>query len=175
MKKRLAFWIPVALLCAAIFALSQDRFSGQHSDAILALILTLFHARTPQHIAELAIPFRKLAHILVYGLLSLLTYRGLSARHAPGFHAHLAVRSVVFSLLYSCSDEIHQIFVPGRGPAVHDVLLDGLAATVAMVLLQSWYHLRGRQRAPTPSLGSRTHVRMAWASPPWSWRTMPAW
>lgn len=142
MRKSLAVWIPVLLVCAAIFLLSQDSLSDIHSNRILVAILGLFHAATAQRLAELAYPFRKFAHVVVYSILSLMTYRALRGAKHPGFYAPLAVRSVVFCLLYASSDEIHQIFVPGRGPALHDVLLDGLAAATAMLLLQAWYQFR---------------------------------
>jgi len=142
MKKSLAVWIPVLVMCGIIFLFSQDSLSDYHSNRILISILAFFHEATAQHLAELAYPFRKMAHVIVYGLLSLITYRALRGNREPGFYAPLAMRSVVFCLLYASSDEIHQIFIPGRGPAVHDVLLDGLAATMAVIVLQGWYQIR---------------------------------
>lgn len=147
MKKYLAVWIPVAFMCVVIFLFSRDRMSEAHSQYLLSTLLSLFHADTPRNLAECAYPFRKLAHIIVYGLLALITYRALRGGRPAGFYPAFAFRSVVFCLLYAASDEFHQIFVPGRGPAVHDALLDGLAATFIMVLLQGWYQLRTETRA----------------------------
>lgn len=142
MKKYLVVWSPVVAMCLIIFLFSRDRMSDAHSNHLLFVLLSAFHAATARHLAEFAYPFRKLAHIVVYSALSLITYRALRGSRPAGYYPELALRSVVFCLLYASSDEIHQIFVPGRGPAVHDVLLDGLAATVVMVLLQSWYPYR---------------------------------
>jgi len=147
MKKHLAVWIPVAIMCVVIYLFSRDRMSEVHSDHILAMVLALFHADTARKVAEWAYPFRKLAHIIVYSTLSLITYRAVRGRRAPGFYPDVALRTVVFCLLYAGSDEFHQIFVPGRGPALHDALLDGLAATAMMLLVQGWYQFR----PPTPS------------------------
>jgi VanZ family protein len=141
MKKYLV-WSPVAAMCLVIFLFSRDRMSDAHSNHLLFMLLSAFHAATARHLAEFAYPFRKLAHIVVYSTLSLITYRALRGSRPAGYYPEGALRSVVFCLLYAGSDEIHQIFVPGRGPAVHDVLLDGLAATVTMVLLQGWYQFR---------------------------------
>lgn len=142
MKKHLLVWIPVAAMCVVIYLFSRDRMSDAHSNHLLFLLLSLFHAATAQRLAEWAYPFRKLAHIVVYSLLSLVTYRALRGSRPAGYYPVLALRSAVFCVLYASSDEFHQIFVPGRGPAVHDVLLDGLAASVMMVLLQGWYQAR---------------------------------
>lgn len=152
MKKYLAVWIPVGIMCVVIFLFSRDRMSDAHSNYLLALLLRLFHLDTPRNLAELAYPFRKLAHIVVYSLLSLITYRALRGSRRTGFDAGTAIRSVVFCLLYAASDEFHQTFVPGRGPAVHDALLDGLAATFTMVLLQGWY----QHRATAPMMVDET-------------------
>ena len=152
MKKYLAVWIPVAFMCAVIFLFSRDRMSDAHSKHLLALVLALFHADTARNLAEWAYPFRKLAHVIVYSLLSLITYRALRGSRPAGFYPAVAFRSVVFCLLYAASDEFHQIFVPGRGPAVRDALLDGLAAIFIMVLLQGWYQLRTIPRAASDEI-----------------------
>jgi VanZ family protein len=39
--------------------------------------------------------------------------------------------------MYSISDEIHQIYVPGRGFEMHDILLDNIGALMGIVLLGS--------------------------------------
>ena len=46
-------------------------------------------------------------------------------------------------LLYAASDEIHQAFVPGRGPSVFDVLLDFCGAVTGTVFLLGIYKLIG--------------------------------
>ena len=47
------------------------------------------------------------------------------------------------AILYACSDEFHQSFVPGRTPSPIDVAIDSLGAFIGLVpaWLQSW---RGR-------------------------------
>lgn len=37
--------------------------------------------------------------------------------------------SILFSFLYACTDELHQIFVPGRSAQFRDVLIDTLGAS----------------------------------------------
>ena len=50
---------------------------------------------------------------------------------------------------YASLDEFHQSFVPGRTPAVTDVLLDttgGAAAQAIAGLVLLWGHVRERQK-----------------------------
>ena len=37
--------------------------------------------------------------------------------------------SILFSFLYACTDELHQIFVPGRSAQFRDILIDTLGAS----------------------------------------------
>ena len=38
--------------------------------------------------------------------------------------------AVVTAVLYGITDEIHQSFTPGRGPAVRDVIIDTIRASI---------------------------------------------
>ncbi len=40
--------------------------------------------------------------------------------------------SLMICILYAISDEVHQSFVPGRGPGVMDVLIDSAGAMVGI-------------------------------------------
>lgn len=42
--------------------------------------------------------------------------------------------SILFSFLYACTDEIHQIFVPGRSAQFRDVLIDTLGASFGTLI-----------------------------------------
>ncbi len=42
--------------------------------------------------------------------------------------------SLAFVFLYACSDEFHQSFVPGRGPAFRDVLIDTSGGAFAYIV-----------------------------------------
>ena len=40
--------------------------------------------------------------------------------------------ALIVCVLYAISDEVHQMFVPGRGPGIKDVLIDSAGATVGI-------------------------------------------
>ena len=42
--------------------------------------------------------------------------------------------SLIFSFLYACTDELHQIFVPGRSAQFRDVLIDTLGASFGTLI-----------------------------------------
>lgn len=58
---------------------------------------------------------KKLGHALGYGLLAHSYLHGLGGKR-PWL-------AWIMAVTYAASDEIHQAFVPGRGPSVWDVLL----------------------------------------------------
>jgi VanZ family protein len=70
---------------------------------------------------------RKLAHATEYAILGVLLVR---ATGRPGLAFGLGV-------LYSVSDEIHQVFVPGRHGAPLDVAIDAVGVAVGIALWQS--------------------------------------
>ena len=83
---------------------------------------------------------RKLAHFLEYAVLGglyaaaiRLSLNGRSGRDAAALRTGLPL---LLGLAYAAGDEWHQAFVPGRGPAVRDVLIDfaGVLAGTLLVL-----------------------------------------
>lgn len=64
---------------------------------------------------------RKGAHFTEYFILCMLTYNAIKDDFKID---KTLILSVMVVFLYACSDEFHQSFVPGRGPAFRDVLID---------------------------------------------------
>ena len=85
---------------------------------------------------------KKGGHFLGYALLGASYLRGLAWRRRPA--GREMAFAILLALLYATSDEIHQIFTPGRTPAVTDVLLDTVGASVGAA---AWT----RRRPPRPS------------------------
>lgn len=57
------------------------------------------------------------------------------AKKAPlGPLKYALAMSILLSLLYACTDEIHQIFVPGRSAQFRDVLIDTLGASFGTLI-----------------------------------------
>ena len=75
-------------------------------------------------------PVRKLAHATEYAILALLWFGALGSK----------LQAVVIAFLYACTDEFHQLFVPGRAGLFTDVLIDTSGAAVAMLVV--WFVCR---------------------------------
>ena len=45
------------------------------------------------------------------------------------------ISSFVIGVIYATSDEIHQSFIPGRGPAVTDVILDSIGILFGILIV----------------------------------------
>jgi len=70
---------------------------------------------------------KKGSHVFVYGFLS------LSYWYALGWERKRRWVAWTLSILYSCTDEFHQSFVPGRHPWIWDILIfDNLGALVSL-------------------------------------------
>lgn len=73
---------------------------------------------------------RKAAHISAYFVLGILIYSLLKEYR---LHIkHLIIASIALAMLYACTDELHQMFVPGRSGEVRDVLIDTGGAAVGV-------------------------------------------
>lgn len=127
----------VLMWMAVIFLLSaQDgTSSGDLSHAFTDWLLSFLRAMLPNSIFESIdwhFLMRKSAHFLAYFILSLLIF---NATQLSSFSKKNAILfTLIISILYAISDEIHQMFVPGRGPAVKDVLIDSSGAILGIVI-----------------------------------------
>ena len=135
-------WIPVAVCMAVIFAFSAQpaQDSAQTSSGLLDLLrplLAWWTDRLPPEQQEAFFTFfhmviRKTAHFTIYFVMALFSWRAWGNYR---FSTPLrALFSVGLCSLYAVSDEIHQSFVPGRGPGAGDVVLDTVGALCAVAL-----------------------------------------
>jgi VanZ family protein len=131
-------WIAVVLWMGLIFLMSAQSNSGEQSGMITQL---LFHAigvtPTPEVAADVHHLLRKAAHFTEYGI-----FATLMAWAQPGLPLERAALTWVAATLYAGTDEWHQTFVPNRGPAVTDVLIDSAGALTGLTI---WLLARRRR------------------------------
>ncbi len=127
-----------------IFCLSAQtaEISSQTSGGVIAFILKLVYPgfkelsalQAGEMTAEFQFIIRKCAHFSLYAglgvlsFLSLVTYRRLSLPMLSAF-------SLSICLLYSITDEIHQLFVPGRSGEIRDVCIDFCGSLIAVLIM----------------------------------------
>jgi len=73
---------------------------------------------------------RKNAHFIAYLVLGVLALNALRRNEVYGYR-NLAL-AIGICILYAISDEVHQLFVPGRAGQVRDVILDSAGAAVGI-------------------------------------------
>ena len=162
MKSRTALIISIAavvFMCAVIFTFSampaddSNRLSTGLIWHIVGFIVPGYDqmsaAEQLQWQEALQFPVRKAAHFSEYALLGMLmlnmTLRLDCLRDRP-----ISVRAGVawaLCVAYCLTDEIHQIFVPGRTFKLLDIVIDssGALAGIALVLLIMWIVKRVRR------------------------------
>ena len=75
------------------------------------------------------------AHFTEYAVLAVLLWMAL--RNTTSVARLATPIAFVLAVLYAISDEWHQAFVPGRHPAVEDVLVDAVGALTALLLART--------------------------------------
>lgn len=76
---------------------------------------------------------RKNAHFFVYLVLGALTVNAFYCSGVRGFMGIFA--ALIVCVLYAASDEIHQLFVPGRSGQFTDVLIDSAGAAIGSLII----------------------------------------
>ncbi|HET8945709.1 MAG TPA: VanZ family protein [Candidatus Polarisedimenticolia bacterium] len=123
--------------------------------AILYLVVIYYVSAQPQ--VGWATPYPdKLLHVSEYLVLAVLLARALNngiRRPVP-----MARLLLTWGLCagYAVTDEIHQVFVPGRSPDVRDALADACGAALGLLMLQAaqraWLRRRPASEAPAARL-----------------------
>lgn len=80
---------------------------------------------------------RKLAHFTIYLILGSSYFLGFKALDKKS-----ALISIILTFLYACTDEFHQSFVPGRGPALKDVFIDTLGGSLGVISLFLFFNFK---------------------------------
>ena len=132
MNRRLAIkYISVAIWMLVIFLMSSEvaGTSSARSDEIVRTIQSI-GVNAPTDLLTFLV--RKAAHISAYFILGVLLFNLLK-------EYGLAVKKIIFisigiAMLYACTDEVHQVFVPGRSGEVRDVLIDAAGAAIGVVV-----------------------------------------
>lgn len=75
---------------------------------------------------------RKNAHFFVYLVLGVFVINALRRSGVRGYRC--VVYALLICILYAASDELHQVFVPGRGAQVKDVIIDSAGACVGILV-----------------------------------------
>lgn len=74
---------------------------------------------------------KKTAHLVEYAILYFLAFRAFSKKNAYQ-------KAFLLGIIYAFSDEIHQLFTPGRTAKVRDILVFDLSGLIIGYLFLKW-------------------------------------
>lgn len=117
LRRHLALWLPVVAWMGTIFFLSAQPDLPHPSSGWLDWLIS------------------STAHVLMFGVLAMLWARALG----PGRRSW--PMALALTLLYALSDELHQLYVPGRHADPWDLASDALGAVSG---LAAWVWLQRR-------------------------------
>ena len=85
---------------------------------------------------------RKSAHVILFCLLSILCFIVIYEIKKSAKTSTLISFSITF--IYACIDEIHQLFIPGRGSQIRDVLIDSIGALIGLIVINLIFMLKNK-------------------------------
>ncbi len=134
---RILSWTAVILWMIIIYNFSSQEAvnSNQLSTRITETIIQTVENISPNSefkTENLNSFIRKNAHLVIYFVLGMLVINAFKRNGLLGYKS--IILAVLISVLYAVSDEVHQIFVPGRGAQVSDVIIDSIGVILGSLL-----------------------------------------
>lgn len=122
-------WMVLILKLSSEVAVQSDQLSTGITQVIVKTVKkvapnTNFDIKSYNH------HVRKNAHFFAYLILGVLVMNALSRSGIDGYKR--IILALLNCILYAISDEVHQMFVPGRGPQVRDVFSDSAGVAVGI-------------------------------------------
>lgn len=155
MNKRLKIYritVFILLLCwmVLIFVLSGENAddSSETSGKAVAKLIRLFIPNFAELSESVKLEIknmyqfivRKVAHFTIYAILGILSVLNTVTSEKISLVKRFLI-SALFCLVYAISDEIHQLFVPGRSCEIRDVLIDFTGALIGILFTMFLVHL----------------------------------
>lgn len=139
MKKIISF-IVLILWMIVIFSFSSadaNKSTGTSDKVITTMIEIkdkITNNETPNNEKEIIVKnssfyIRKIAHITEYLILGFLMFNLLKQYSVTKIYYAIGL-----SILYSCTDEFHQLFISGRSGSIRDVLIDSIGILIGTYL-----------------------------------------
>jgi VanZ family protein len=155
------WWVAaVGLWAVLIFILSTKGFSIVWSLRLLDGTLRFFGlALPPPTLFQMERIVRKLAHVMEYAVLTPVLYHALRPSTENGWHSRSGLLTILGGALYAASDELHQLFVPGRHASVRDWYIDMAGVILGISAAYLWARLsrqnNKRSAASTESIEAK--------------------
>ncbi len=99
---------------------------------------TLSNTEKEVFIEKFSLVVRKTAHLVEFLILAILIYLFLIELYPKDKYLFILV--VLLTVFYALTDEIHQLFVPGRYGSIIDVLIDSMGALFGTLMCFNYRH-----------------------------------
>lgn len=99
--------------------------SSNQSNFIVDIITSIINIKDT---GLLSLIIRKLAHFTEYFILGILVINFITR------YDKKIIIAILLCIIYATSDEIHQIFVPGRSCQITDIMIDSLGSIMGIYL-----------------------------------------
>ncbi|SFG39836.1 VanZ family protein [Oribacterium sp. WCC10] len=131
-------WMMVIFMMSSQPADESTETSLRVGEAIAYICVPGFRELSPdeqRHIAEMIDhPVRKTAHATEYAILGMFILTTLEGfMNCPW--KKKALSALALASMYAATDEIHQLFVPGRSGQISDVMIDAAGAFAGLLIL----------------------------------------
>lgn len=124
------------------FSAQPGNESSSMSEGVIRFLEKLFHIAILNQGYEIVdfaqFLVRKAAHSFVYFVLAILFYHMFQATK---YEKKKILLALLCSFLYACSDEFHQVFIPGRAGMLQDVMIDTCGACAGLLCTSAIYWL----------------------------------
>ncbi len=134
----LIIWMSLIFSLSSQNADTSSKTSGGLIRATLSVFYPDFEELTKENQEEIVGSFqflaRKTAHFSLYAVLGGLSFLSVISYRKLMLKIRVLSASVI-CLIYAVSDEVHQIFIPGRSGEVRDVLIDFCGAFITIIIL----------------------------------------
>lgn len=138
-------WILVLITMVMIFNFSSESSaeSSKTSADVVEQVLGIFMEKeeiTPPVVKKYQFPIRKAAHFGIYMLLGFCLMNAFDKSFRIKYYLNILI-SIVSSILYAISDELHQSLSLDRSPHITDVLIDSAGAFFGVLLFAGLFLL----------------------------------
>lgn len=132
MKKVIKWTLLIAWMGVIFYFSSLPAETSNESSRYVIYIFNLLGLNLNSILGNMAnFAVRKAAHFTEYFILYLFAYNALLDYYDKKKCLWI---SLIIVFLYASTDEIHQIFVPGRSSRFRDVVIDTCGGTLAMII-----------------------------------------
>ena len=146
------FWMAVIFGFSAQSAEDSSEISGGLIRRVIETVMPDFSEMSAEEqdaiVESWQTVVRKVGHMAEYTVLGVLSWITMGF-HFSRFRRRVGVAAGI-GLLYAITDEVHQIFVPDRGPGVLDVVIDFagvcIGIAVAAVITRWWQKRKAAKR-----------------------------